>query len=50
MGALRNSLGDAPGRGLNAVKPDVRHARLAVNFSTAAASYLLETDNASDHI
>ena len=48
LGALRNSLGDAHGRGLNAVKPDVRHARLAVNFSTAAASYLLETDSISE--
>lgn len=49
LGALRNSLGDAHGRGLNSVKPDVRHARLAVNFSTAAASYLLETDNAFEN-
>jgi len=47
IGALRNSLGDAHGRGLNSAKPDVRHARLAVNFSTAAASFLLETDSNS---
>ncbi len=45
IGTLRNSLGDAHGRGLNAIKPDVLHARLAINLATAISSYLLELSN-----
>jgi len=43
LGALRNKLGDAHGKGKNSVKPAPRHAALAVNLSGALASYLVET-------
>jgi hypothetical protein len=43
LGALRNKLGDAHGRGKSAVKPTPRHAQLAVNLAGAAATFLFET-------
>ena len=46
LGALRNRLGDAHGKGKMAVKPSPRHAELAVNLSGSMALYLIETYNA----
>ncbi|MDR6378913.1 abortive infection family protein [Paraburkholderia caledonica] len=43
LGALRNKLSDAHGKGKRAVKPAARHAELAVNLSGALALYLLAT-------
>lgn len=47
LGALRNRLGDAHGKGKANIKPAPRHAELAVNLSGAMALYLIETYNAS---
>jgi hypothetical protein len=51
LGALRNKLGDAHGKGKAKVKPAARHAELAVNLSGTMALYLIETYNANkgDH-
>ncbi len=46
LGALRNKLGDAHGKGKKPVKPAPRHAELAVNLSGSMALYLIETYNA----
>jgi len=43
LGALRNRLGDAHGKGKFRIKPAPRHAELAVNLSGALASYLIAT-------
>jgi uncharacterized protein YfkK (UPF0435 family) len=43
LGALRNKLGDAHGKGKAGVKPASRHAELAVNLAGAMATFLLET-------
>jgi len=43
LGALRNRLSDAHGKGRAAVKPAPRHAELAVNLAGALAMYLLAT-------
>lgn len=43
LGALRNSLSDAHGKGKKAPKPASRHAALAVNLAGAMASFLIET-------
>lgn len=43
LGALRNRLGDAHGKGRIGSRPAARHAELAVNLSGALASYLLAT-------
>ena len=43
LGALRNRLSDAHGRGKGGTKPAPRHAELAVNLSGALATYLLAT-------
>ncbi|MGN6837375.1 abortive infection family protein, partial [Neisseria sp. P0022.S010] len=43
LGALRNRLSDAHGKGKIGVNPKPRHAQLAVNLSGALAIYLLET-------
>jgi hypothetical protein len=43
LGALRNELGDAHGRGRSARRPTPRHAQLAVNLAGAAATFLCET-------
>ena len=49
LGAVRNKLSDAHGRGRSAVKPSARHAELAVNLSGAMASFLLATWEAREH-
>ncbi len=43
LGALRNSLSDAHGRGKSAVRPAPRHAKLAVNAGFAIAGFLIDT-------
>ncbi len=43
LGALRNELSDAHGKGAGAPKPAARHAELAVNLAGAMAAYLLAT-------
>jgi hypothetical protein len=43
LGALRNRLGDAHGKGSNAAKPEPRHAELAVNLAGAMAAFLVST-------
>ena len=43
LGAMRNSLSDAHGRGKNASRPAPRHARLAVNAGFAVATFLIDT-------
>lgn len=48
LGALRNKLGDAHGKGKRKVKPASRHAALAVNLSGAVALYLIETHHSKD--
>jgi hypothetical protein len=45
LGALRNKLGDAHGKGKQNIKPLARHAELAVNLSGALALFLIETHN-----
>ena len=43
LGALRNRLGDAHGKGKSQVRPAQRHAQLAVNLAGATALFLIET-------
>jgi hypothetical protein len=43
LGTLRNKAGDAHGQGGNPVRPDARHAQLAVNLAGAMATYIVET-------
>jgi len=43
IGSMRNKLGDAHGKGRSSVKPDARHAELAVNVAGAVASFLVQT-------
>lgn len=43
LGALRNKLSDAHGRGKKLAKPQPRHAQLAVNLAGAMATFLVET-------
>ncbi|HUX00591.1 MAG: abortive infection family protein [Phycisphaerae bacterium] len=43
LGALRNRLSDAHGRGKRATRPLSRHAGLAVNLAGTVASFLMET-------
>jgi hypothetical protein len=43
IGAIRNALGDAHGKGKSSVKPGERHAELAVNLAGASATFLIET-------
>jgi hypothetical protein len=43
LGALRNRLSDAHGKGAAAVKPAPRHAELAVNLAGTMALFLLST-------
>jgi hypothetical protein len=38
-----NRIGDAHGRGVDAVRVEPRYARLAVNMSGAMATFLVET-------
>lgn len=43
LGALRNKLGDAHGQGKKSVKPQPRHAELAVNLAGTMATFLVST-------
>lgn len=43
LGSLRNKLSDAHGKGVKAVKPQARHASLAVNLAGAMCQFLLQT-------
>jgi hypothetical protein len=43
LGALRNKLGDAHGKGNASGKPEVRHAELAVNLAGTVAIFLVST-------
>ena len=43
LGALRNRLGDAHGKGKGIKKPAPRHAELAVNLAGAMATFLIAT-------
>lgn len=43
LGAVRNKISDAHGRGATRYRPSARHAALAVNLSGAMASFLVET-------
>jgi hypothetical protein len=43
LGAIRNRLGDAHGKGAKTVRPLPRHARLAVNLAGTMALFLMET-------
>jgi hypothetical protein len=43
LGAIRNRLGDAHGKGKARAKPGPRHAQLAVNLAGAMALFLIET-------
>ncbi|MFK5912755.1 MAG: abortive infection family protein [Woeseiaceae bacterium] len=49
LGALRNRLGDAHGKGKSKIKPGSRHAELAVNLSGTMALYLIETFNTKEN-
>jgi len=43
LGALRNRLSDAHGKGKSAVRPASRHAELAVNLAGSMATFLVQT-------
>jgi len=43
LGALRSRVGDAHGQGRRPVKPDPRHAELAVNLAGSVATFLAQT-------
>lgn len=43
LGALRNRLSDAHGKGVAGTKPDNRHAELAVNLAGAMATFIVKT-------
>lgn len=43
LGTLRNKLGDAHGKGKSPVKPNPRHAELAVNLAGSMALFLIQT-------
>ena len=47
LGSLRNKLGDAHGKGRKPVKPQARHAELAVNLAGAMALFLVSTYQAN---
>ncbi|MDB4793140.1 abortive infection family protein [bacterium] len=48
LGAIRNRLGDAHGKGTVAARPLPRHARLATNFAGTMALFLMETSLAKE--
>jgi hypothetical protein len=48
LGALRNRLSDAHGKGKAGVRPAARHAELAVNLAGALATFLIATKEARD--
>ncbi|MDO8532932.1 MAG: abortive infection family protein [Dehalococcoidia bacterium] len=43
VGAMRNKLSDAHGKGMNSPVPDDRHAELAVILAGAIALFLVKT-------
>lgn len=43
IGAIRNKIGDAHGKGPRPVKPSDRHAALVVNLAGAMATFIVET-------
>lgn len=43
IGAMRNKLGDAHGRGGSGTPPEVRHAELAVNLAGSLSAFLIQT-------
>lgn len=43
LGALRNKLSDAHGKGKKSVKPSPRHAELAVNLAGSMATFIVST-------
>jgi hypothetical protein len=43
LGALRNRLSDSHGKGTHPVKPESRHAELAVNLAGSVAIFLIQT-------
>lgn len=43
IGTLRNRLGDPHGKGRNPVRPQPRHAALAVNLAGTMAAFLVAT-------
>ncbi|HCG8650235.1 TPA: abortive infection family protein [Vibrio parahaemolyticus] len=43
LGTLRNKLGDAHGQGKRPVKPQARHAELAVNLAGTMSLFLIST-------
>lgn len=45
LGTLRNTLGDAHGKGVRHIRPAPRHARLVVNLAGSMALFLTETLN-----
>lgn len=47
LGSLRNKLGDAHGQGVRNIKPQVRHAELAVNLAGSMALFLIQTFEAN---
>lgn len=49
LGSLRNKLGDAHGKGRRIVKPQARHAELAVNLAGAMALFLISTHESKKH-
>jgi len=49
LAGLRNKLGDSHGQGKRHVKPQARHAELAVNLAGSMAMFLISTWTARDH-
>lgn len=43
IGAMRNLLGDAHGKGVSSARPEARHSEFAVNVAGAVATFLVET-------
>ena len=43
LGALRNKHGDAHGKGKSPIRPQPRHAALAVNLAGTVATFLVST-------
>ena len=48
LGALRNKLSDAHGKGTMLIKPEPRHAELAVNLAGAMATFLIRSWDAQN--
>ncbi|MDP1617911.1 abortive infection family protein [Phenylobacterium sp.] len=50
LGAVRNKISDAHGRGAAGVRPVARHAQLAVNLAGAMATFIVETWQARNQL